>query len=129
LVDYELFANITNETYVLDGRPAQVLNGSITLERLSLGEHNLEIIAYGVNYSNYSDSVRFEIIPLSLTGDQTYGTPDYPDEVALSFIGRSSNYTLSFEAISMENLGVYVNKHLNGTIGDNPNIVDHALNG
>jgi parallel beta-helix repeat protein len=90
------------------------LQTSIPVERLTLGQHVINV--RGVDYygNEYQGSVIFEVIPLALGEVPVTGTPEYPDEVVYSFIGRPTNYTVSFEAANIEEneISVYLNRYL-----------------
>ncbi|MBO8182955.1 MAG: right-handed parallel beta-helix repeat-containing protein [Archaeoglobus sp.] len=88
--------------------------GSVELTRLHLGKH--EIIVNGEDYYGRKGrgEVEFEIIPLTLgefnvTGTET--TPCFVDDVAFSFYGRNTDYSLEFEAKGEARIGVHVNEY------------------
>jgi parallel beta-helix repeat protein len=90
---------------------------SIPVERLTMGQHVINV--RGVDYygNEYQGSVIFEVIPLAIDEVPVPGTPEFPDDVSYSFIGRPVNYTVSFEARNIEEgeISVYLNSYLSGT--------------
>lgn len=110
--------------------PAFATSGSAEITRLHLGKHR--IIVNGEDYYGRKGrgEVEFEIIPLTLgeinvTGTQT--TPRFADDVAFSFYGRSTNYTLRFEAKGEARIDIYVNEYLRNHIQSYNNLTGKMI--
>ncbi|MDH7594292.1 MAG: hypothetical protein QHG99_08090 [Methanomicrobiales archaeon] len=96
-------------------------SGSTGIERLSLGEHRIEV--RGVDYYGRwgSGEVEFSIVPLALNEVAVAGTstdPRYMDDVAFSFYGRPVDHLLRFEAMGEAELEVYLNRYYRGGMQD-----------
>lgn len=102
-----------------DGDPVRLTSKSYSLSRLTLGEH--KVVVSGEDY--YGElgrgEVTFNVIPLTIEEDLQTTSDVYPDEVTYSFIGRPTNYTLSFKArfISNFEVNLYLNAQLQGEMG------------
>jgi parallel beta-helix repeat protein len=112
---------LRRSSFILDGNkseeislPPYATSGSKEITRLHLGKH--KIIVNGEDYYGKKGrgEAEFEIIPvtlgeLNITGTQT--VPRFIDDVAFSFFGRSTDYTLRFEATGEAKINVHVNEY------------------
>ena len=121
-------------SYILDDSPpvAVSLNpyatsGSVEIERLSLGEHR--IVVNGEDYYGLrgKDEIKFKIIPLTLGEVLKTGTPKFMDDVAFSFFGRKTDYTLTFEARGEGKMDVYLNKFYRNRIKGYNNLSGYLI--
>jgi len=127
VLDYNFSGEAISETILLDGKPFD----SLVLERLSLGQHTLKVDITDISLDNYSQYVDFFVVPLALEPNIEITSEDFPDEVALSFYGKPMSYELYFEATNLDEdeLSVYLNKQLNGTFGEGPELIDYGMPG
>ncbi|MBT8507044.1 hypothetical protein AZH53_01195 [Methanomicrobiaceae archaeon CYW5] len=132
-VTYSANSPLARAYYQLDGGAyVRVSPGrAIPLDRLTLGTH--EITVTGVDYfGRYGQgSVSFEVIPLAIGEGEPLGTTAYPDDAAVSFTGRTVNYTLSFEVetTANEEVSVYLNRQLAGVPGGETSVIPAAGTG
>jgi parallel beta-helix repeat protein len=127
---YAFDGELTNVTYRLDeGTPAPV-DGPTSIDRLTLGEHTLELEGQDQEERAHTAAVTFTVVPLALATEEV-GTPDYPDEAAFSFLGRPVSYTLTFQVRNPlgGDLQVHLNRYLDGVMGHDPDIVDYYEGG
>ncbi len=127
-LSFEIFDSddLLRKSYSLDGGVTENLNRNmISLERLTVGEHSLEV--YGESYDNKIGYgvYNFTVIPVNLDMFETYG-PEYVDDIALSFISRDMDCILQFEGWADEtsDVDLYVNNLLRGTPGSSTEIDD-----
>jgi hypothetical protein len=103
----------------------------IDISRLTLGNHDVTV--YGIDYDGRygQGSVNFRVVPLTFGEIPQGGTPGYPDEIAYSFTGRDTEYTLVFEArdVTADELEVDLNSNLAGRMGIDPVIVPFSGSG
>jgi parallel beta-helix repeat protein len=121
-VRYDAPVSLTGAWYRLDdGADILIPAGAdVSLDRLVLGSHTLTVTGMDKFGRIGSGSVDFAVIPLALDGQESGGTPGFPDETAYSFMGYQVNYTLSFKGAGIEEneIGVYSNRHLAGVMGE-----------
>lgn len=117
-------------SYILDGSDPVSINplSSITIEGLTLGEHTL--VVNGEEYYGMKGrgEVSFEVIPLALGEVDSAGTPEFPEDVAFSFMGRSVDHKLTLEADVNGQVEIYVNKFLKEDNG-NKTVEDYTDTG
>ena len=115
-IQYSSLYALSRVSYSLDGNEPTRLFSNTILTRLSIGTHTL--VVTGVDYyGRYGQGeVKFEVVPIPLSGDTLAGTPDYPDDVAYSFIGKAEDYMLTYEAygISNQEVMICINQLLEG---------------
>lgn len=91
--------------------------GTVEIERLSLGEHRIMVNGEDYYAIKGNGEVKFKIIPLTLGELLKLNTTmtSFTDDVAFSFFGRKTDYTLTFEAKGGGKIDIYLNKfHRNG---------------
>jgi len=119
---------LVKASYTLDGaQPVAVdTDGSDTIPRLTLGTHHLVLSGqdyYGLKGRAEAD---FLVLPLSPASPEPAGFPEFPDEVAYGFTGRSVAYVLEFTARDLDEgeVSLYLNRRLDGTMGGKHQIVE-----
>jgi parallel beta-helix repeat protein len=115
---------LNRASYCLDGGDTNRLYSSSEVSRLKIGAHKLVVVGEDYYGRVGRGEVEFEVVPIPLSGDTFAGTPDYPDDVAYSFIGKAEDYMLSYEAygIGNEELMICINQLLEDD--DINNLVD-----
>lgn len=127
-LSYTSSVPLNRASYILDSSdpvPIQP-SSSVTVQGLTLGEHTL--VVNGEEYYGMKGrgEVSFEVIPLAMGEVESAGTPEFPEDVAFSFMGRSVDHKLTVEANIDGKVEVYVNKFLkeengNKTVGNHTN--------
>ncbi len=113
-LSYTSSVPLERASYIIDGSDPVSINpsSSITIKGLTLGEHNL--LLNGEEYYGMKGrgEVSFEVVPLALGEVDSAGTPEFPEDVAFSFMGRSVDHKLTLEADVNGKVDVYINKFL-----------------
>ncbi|MFP3946227.1 MAG: NosD domain-containing protein [Archaeoglobaceae archaeon] len=129
-LSYTSSVPLKRTSYILDGSTPVELQplAPLTISRLTLGEHVL--IVNGEDYYGMRGraEVSFEVIPLTLGELESAGTPEFPEDMAFSFMGRSVDHKLTLEANIDGEVEVYVNKFLKEENG-NKTLQDYTDNG
>lgn len=132
ILKYNSPVPLKNASYILDGGKPVIIDPqeSILINRLSLGEHSLVLKGWDYNGNFGRGEVLFRIIPLALGELYTSGTPEFPDEIAFSFISRPVDYKLTFEVKGeVAEVEIYLNKYIKGVMGESSTLTDYVTNG